>query len=224
MSLFQYLNSKDVQMRDRIMAASAALSNTSIPSDREDRLAAKCWLIYRIVEGVIDESEFHDVSSIDVKYTGPSGLACRWDVSISMARIYFHGLKRGSVLNSGHEELKRESKRLYNAYKKAVEWKPAVLNVLRNACVLSLLTNDKKIPIDAIKMWKETMMSVDVMEFPMRFVEMRDDLEAIWALMAIAHRQGTIEYDEFNWLPKICKIGSHPFPKLMARLGLSQWY
>ena len=70
---------------------------------------------------------------------------------------------------------------------------------------------------DALWAWQDVMGSFDWKAHPMRFVELRDHLSALWQLIAIAHSAGAVEYKPQPWLPKFCG-GSDHFARLMRQL------
>lgn len=220
MTVFHQLNEGSTDLQARIDLAWAALHDDGADPRSEDRVAAKCWLTYRIVDGALPLDRWEHVARVIPRYVNPHGLVVRWRISQLTAEMYLHGLRRHHLedLLDVAESIRANGGLLHL-------WPASVLNWLRASCVCALRERDaldrERMVEEAINTWQHVMGSVIWKDHPMRFVEMRDDLSALWQLIAIAKRCGLVDYKPFSWLPKF-NGGSDHFARLMRLLDAPQ--
>ncbi len=223
MSVFETLNDKSIAIEQRIIIAWRALQDESIDPRSEDRVAAKCWLTYRVLDGVVPVEEWEDIKAVNIHYQNADGLEVRWRMSQAIAEIYLYGLRDIGDIYKGTGVAIGMCRAAYlisfdqNCLHK---WPACILNYLRAMCVLALTSSEDQrsaIVSNAIRAWQSTMASMDWTKHPMRFVELRDDLSALWQLIAIGRQCGAVDYKAYDWLPKFCG-GNDLFAQLMRKL------
>lgn len=219
-SVFQTLNDISHSIDTRVAIAWEALNNTDLPPTSEDRVAAKCWLTHRVTDGTVPLDRWPAIHRVKPVYQNGDGLEVRWRISQAIAEMYLHGLKRKDVLGMQYAALA-----VYMERDNLNQWPPVILNYLRAMCVMALAQEDKEacaaLVDEALCAWQQVMGGLNWKKFPMRLVELRDDLSALWQLVAIGRRCGAVQYDRFDWLPKFCG-GTDPFSQLMRQLNAPQ--
>jgi hypothetical protein len=226
MSVFDLLNDKSIRIEQRLDIAWRALRDESIHPTSEDRVAAKCWLTYRVLDGAVPVEQWADIKDVEIRYENAAGLEVRWRISQRIAEVYLHGLKlcHDAGWREGAAEAMSQAAYLISLEKNTLQcWPGALLNYLRGMCVLALASPGVRsfIVNDAITTWQRVMGSMDWLKHPMRLVELRDDLSALWQLVAIGKQCGLVEYKAFDWLPTFCG-GNDLFAQLMRRLNAPQ--
>lgn len=214
MSVFDQLNNAGTAMRERIALAQKTLLNDDIDPRSEDRVAAKCWLTYRVTDGTIEVEHWPAIRCIEPTYRNDDGLELRWRISQLTAEMYLYGLTIGdeAALKAVLYLIGWEQYRLH-------QWPACILNYLRAMCASALLdpAMAHRIVGDAIRCWQMQMGSMKWQQHPMRLVELRDDLSALWQLLAIGRQCGAVQYKDYAWLPKFCG-GNDLFAQLMRKL------
>ena len=219
MSVFQYLNSS-VPMGLKLSRAWQALNDQTCHPTSEDRVAAKCWLIHRITDGTVAIDQWPLIEAVQPLYVNEDGLTVRWSISLKIAEMYLHGLRRGdfAAMRGAALEIRYERSELHR-------WPPCILNYLRAMAVLALGEelphHVTQVVCESIQTWQKVVGGMDWYRWPMRLIELRDDLSALWQLVAIGRQCGAVQYEQFAWLPKFCG-GTDQFAQLMRLLNAPQ--
>lgn len=219
MSVFETLNDKNHSIEARLQIAWRALHNDEIDVRSEDRVAAKCWLTHRVTDGTLPVDQWPHIARVTPPYRNDDGLEVRWRISQLIAECYLHGLRR-----SHFDDLHLTASFIADEWDNLRKWPSAVLNFMRGMCVLAMrgTTNERASAVNAgMGAWTNVMVSFPWTQHPMRFVELRDDLSALWQLIAIGRQIGIVDYKRFDWLPKFCG-GNDPFARLMRVLEAPQ--
>ncbi len=216
-AVFATLNDKSIPMETRLSIAWDTVR--SMPTDPycEDQVAAKCWLTYRIVDGAFDVFHWPELDGIKPKFINSIGLELRWRISQWMAEIYLQYFRYND-----RETAKYRAMSIIEHGWTLSQWPGCLLNFLRASAIAAMLETDAENRYEIIDLtlrhWQRITGSFDVVKYPMRFVEMREDLPVLWQLLAIGKQCGYVNYEPFDWLPKL-NTSNDLFAQLMHKLG-----
>lgn len=219
-SVFETLNDTRHSIDARVAIAWTALHNKDIHPRSEDRVAAKCWLVHRITDGTVPSDQWPQIARVQPQYVNDDGLEVRWRISLLTAEMYLHGLRRCNLddMRMTAEFIRSENENLHR-------WPPCILNYLRAMAALALCLKSPpdvaSLVDESVKTWQRIMGNMDWLKHPMRMVELRDDLSALWQLIAIGRQCGCVQYKQYDWLPKFCG-GTDLFSRLMRQLDAPQ--
>lgn len=180
-------------MEDKWRAAWSLLDEDKSPAVLpEHRLHARCWLTYRAFEGHVKQDEFMN----RVRFCPTENIApafCRWDTSICAAEFYVFTLW----------DMEIDAIKAYSSFQGAgwlLRHPPAVLSYLRMQAIrvygyyLDGMNEDAAKAISAaVCQWQDIMgEAIDWKGNPLRFMEAKNDMMALHALMCIASRLGMV--------------------------------
>lgn len=202
MTSFEKLNDKNVNVMERIAYARNLLTS---PEDEESIHAAKCFLTYRCLDGLILFPDWEE--KIEPVYcphiSTESRLNFRWSASQLIAQIYLY-LKAGKV-----DDFLQSASLMQIMYKKnSDQWPPSILNYLRSQFLFlyyQYVKQNPNYPIafrcsDVINEWKTVVSEIDYDEFPFRFAEMKEDCNDLLALIELRRKLGALKDNrEFDW-------------------------
>jgi hypothetical protein len=231
MTLHQCLNDRSVPLQQRMRLAWAEL-RLKPEYDRmsEDRCSAKCWLLYRLLDSDYAEEERKaratEVLAAPATYEAHDGLAWRWKISLATAEMYWHGM-HGSILAA----IDKADWIVAQCQADIAQWPPMLLNGLRAAAVSAAIRYQflafyeaRFMCRRALDLHKQGTMACDYTKWPLRLVEMRDDLHPLWHLLALSKRLELCDYQQHDWLPMVPprSANGHPYYELMTKLEAPQ--
>ena len=219
-------------MDSRLRLAYAALDDPELHPHSEDRDAAKCWLTYRIIDGTLPPETWQRVGAATSARTLNDGLTVRWMVSQTLAEAYLQGNVFGDF--AAMHKLCNDITCMSDIV--ICRWPPVMVNVMRASAIglaydmqagrgFSFIGEDA---VAAINKWQRIVGWMNWRVTPMIFVEMRDQLPAIWQVLCIAKACGVVAFKDHPWLkddilrpPASPKNG--PYHALMHKLSAPMW-
>lgn len=202
---FGWLHDPAMTMQARIQRALSWLGDPEAVPEAcraQGQIAAKTFLIYRIMEGLLspEQTKFIEHATVDaVSLDTPLGygLVFRWNMSEMIAYAYWCAWDKNYHNACGLAFNIMEMWELH-----ATAWPPQITNYLRAACMAKYhgwLTTGKASIGKVMEQWREHQASIDWLKWPNRPTEMVHDCTALQILMFIARAAGEMAFDDLPW-------------------------
>ena len=190
-----------------------------------ERAHAKCWLTYRTLDGEVTyDSWKKNVAVVAIPSTGQPKMDARWQTSQAAAEVFLK-------IQEGEEWQPAAQSFLDTATLSPLltENPGSCLNLARVGCLLAyqrMLEGNEEaaasIISECFRLWGETWTKIDPMENPYRYVEMRQDSAALYAMSRIMHQMGRVKVYFFKpaWAENLFKEQEKTlWWRCMVRLG-----
>lgn len=225
---YPILHDKSLTPEQRIEQAFSWLRNqAACPVPDQGSVAAKVYLIYRAIDGLLTDQEEAEVMQTRTRSVTHAGLAARWAMSLAAAGAYLdlcrgywaHGIGKASAARG-----------IWQAGAKD-RWPPQSLNNLRMTLLVAyfhFLNNETSLLRqnieDAFTDWKEHVQTWGPGLWPYRSKEAHDDLSCLTALSFIARAAGLADFEDVAWCPLEGAVSyrdasTSPLHAIMRRMG-----
>lgn len=215
----------EMPRRDQYNIAWGALHTDVSSYSASERAHAKCWLTYRTIDGAVTYDSWQkNVASVVIPLTGQPKIDSRWQASQAAAEVFLKIQEGDAWQDEAQSFLNTAQTTLL-----LVENPGSCLNLVRVGSLLAyqrMLDGDEDaaalIIADCFRLWGETWSKIDPMENPYRYVEMRHDSGALYAMSRIMHQMGRVKVYFFKpeWAERLFKEQEKtPWWKCMLVLG-----
>lgn len=204
MDPYPLLHDPSLSASQRIERAFSWLrSPDECPIPDQGAAAAKCFLIYRAIDGLLTSEEEAEILNTTIPAVKHRGLSARWDMSLATAEAY---LLMNRFIDDDYRiaAIKKALKIWDTSTRK--DWPPQILNFLRLSLILSYwqyLRGNKAEAIHIIETafldWQAHMALLDWKEWPYRMTEARDDILHLQSMIFIARFLGEVKFPDYDW-------------------------
>ncbi len=205
----------------QLAIASAVLADLAAPM--EQRAHAKCWALYRSMEGAdLGADECRMITAhVSLCEIGNESERVRWETSLRTANFYWRMLKLKEAVATWDEESPvTEWLRVHPSF--AVNYMRVNAVLAYRALLLGHEEECRSCVLDALRTGLRTCAWLHPDQHVLRLLEMRDDWHAYVTLALIGQRQGCIPMVHAPWATAemIERDDGHlPYVKCLKQLG-----
>lgn len=199
---YPFLHNSTLPIHDRIQLAFRWLRNpVTCPIPDQGPASAKCYLIYRAIEGKLTDVEMDELVAFETPVQNVN-LKARWDMSLTTALAYLRAYK-GDF--KGSDEYAVKVQNIWGSVAFSL-WPPQILNYLRMTlvhCYYAHLTNSntvEEIVQQAIHEWKKHVQAWDYKRWPVRPTEAHEDMRCIQGLLFVLRAHGSVNFVDMDWV------------------------
>lgn len=197
------------------------------PVPDQGPIAAKVYLLYRAIDGLLSDEEEAEVKAAWVPSIKRPGLHARWAMSLGVVEAYL-ALNRADWI--GGIAKASAVRGVWQAGAKD-RWPPQVLNNLRMTLVVAYfhyLNGETSLLranlADSLQDWKDHVQTWDFNQWPYRPKEAHDDLICLQALAFIARAAGLADFEDVEWATLESSVSyfgasTSPLYPILRRMG-----
>jgi len=227
---YPLLHNCAISMTERIKQAFSWIREPDkCPVADQGPASAKCYLIYRAVDGLLSSDEEAEVLNAPIPLVKDRGLASRWEMSIATAEAYL--LMNRFIDDEYRIAAIKKALKIWDTSTRK-DWPPQILNFLRLSLILSYWQYLRGNKAEAMRLienafldWQAHMALLDWKRWPHRMTEARDDILHLQSMVFIARALGEAKFSDYEWcnpegLWPIPHVTSCPMYAIVRRMSL----
>lgn len=199
---YPLLHDSKLSVQERIQQAFSWIREPeNCPIADQGPASAKCYLMYRWIDGLLTKEELAEVMAENTPVQNPA-LNARWQMSLATAEIYVAGV------NEDYEHMSWLCDKIINTWILSAHalWPPQVLNFLRASLLRTYyrhLIHPTLVEMDVhgvISSWRRHVDSWDWQKWPYRPMEALSDMLTLQAILFVARSAGLTEFEDHDWV------------------------